>query len=164
MGLAQLPQSQRRAVRGLVSPTIGARIGLGLDLDLELHNGLNYFLKPHLAPAAGGRWYLKDAYQRQILRVRGPSVCPAATPRATVITARATVQHGGPSCSYDACLTLGSRAAPSLWALRHGFTPVSNGGYSQTYVNYRTGMSVCDTTANDITCMARLERALAVYL
>lgn len=95
MGLANLPQSQRRLLRGLASPTIGAKLDVGLDLDMELHIGLKHCLMPHLAPAAGGRWYLRDSYQRQILAVRGPSVCPATPPIATVSTARATVQRGG---------------------------------------------------------------------
>ncbi|KAG2487593.1 hypothetical protein HYH03_013872 [Edaphochlamys debaryana] len=56
------------ADRGLSSPDVGFRIDMGL-----LDTGLRRFLEPHLDRAmdgAGdGRWYLRDAHQRQIMRL-----------------------------------------------------------------------------------------------
>ncbi|KXZ48372.1 hypothetical protein GPECTOR_28g779 [Gonium pectorale] len=62
VGLAGLPLAQRLAVLDLASVGVGAP-------DVALHTGLRRFLIPHMEKTANGRWYLRDPYQRQIVRL-----------------------------------------------------------------------------------------------
>ncbi|KAG2487551.1 hypothetical protein HYH03_013830 [Edaphochlamys debaryana] len=64
VGLGAMPVSQRIAVLDLSSPDVGFRIDMGL-----LDTGLRRFLEPHLDKTVDGRWYLRDAHQRQIVQL-----------------------------------------------------------------------------------------------
>ncbi|GIL77449.1 hypothetical protein Vretimale_2913 [Volvox reticuliferus] len=63
LGLEGMPLSQRLTVLDLAFPDVGARI------DTELHPGLRRFLEPHLDRKDDGRYYFRDSYQRQIVRL-----------------------------------------------------------------------------------------------
>ncbi|PNW88711.1 hypothetical protein CHLRE_01g041256v5 [Chlamydomonas reinhardtii] len=60
--LEAMALSQRLAILDLSLPAVGARI------ITELHSGLRHYLAPHLEKRADGRYFLRDSYQRQIVR------------------------------------------------------------------------------------------------
>ncbi|GIL83075.1 hypothetical protein Vretifemale_11887, partial [Volvox reticuliferus] len=63
LGLEGMPLSQRLAVLDLAFPDVGA------EIDMDLHSGLRQFLEPHLDKKGNGRYYFRDSYQRQIVRL-----------------------------------------------------------------------------------------------
>ncbi|KXZ41141.1 hypothetical protein GPECTOR_730g889 [Gonium pectorale] len=64
LGLAAMPVVQRLAVLDLASVEVGMRID-----NVNLHAGLRRFLMPYMDKTANGRWYLRDPYQRQLVRL-----------------------------------------------------------------------------------------------
>ncbi len=56
--------AQRIQLLGLASVMLGAELDKG-----GVHKGLFLFLEPYLQQTASGAYYLKDANQRQFLRV-----------------------------------------------------------------------------------------------
>ncbi|KXZ42894.1 hypothetical protein GPECTOR_112g264 [Gonium pectorale] len=64
LGLASMPLAQRLAVLDLASVEVGSRID-----NVALHAGLRCFLMPHMDKTANGQSYLRDPYQRQLVRL-----------------------------------------------------------------------------------------------
>ncbi len=63
MGLQPMPKEQRLAILKLAFPGVGAVI------EADLHPGMRYFLKPYVDRKPEGSSFLRDAHQRQIIRV-----------------------------------------------------------------------------------------------
>ncbi len=63
LGLSGLPAEVRRALLDLASAGVGTKID-------HLHEGLKRFLRPYLEKTDKGLSFLRDDYQRQLLRVR----------------------------------------------------------------------------------------------